>query len=312
MDDMKRWLLACLVALPAVRLLAQAPAPSLASIPVDVLLARAADYVDRFERSISTAVVEERYVQIIKRFSGPPKEPDRGHLAWADDISAVRPDVIVKQRRQTKSDVLLVQLPNQIWTAFRDTFEVNGGLRRNRDERLRNLFLDQNEDSQRQLRRINETSAEWNLGQFYRDINLPTTGLFLLHARNQQRLAFRAGDVDDSGATACRIVTFKESARPTVVKSRRGYDVPLSGRACIDAAGAVVNTRLDLDGRYTMRGAIDVTYERHERLEVLAPGRMWEWYALPESGAETDWPMYVEGMATYSNLRLFTVTSKVK
>jgi hypothetical protein len=74
----------------------------------------------------------------------------------------------------------------------------------------------------------------------------------------------------------------------------------------------VLNTRLDLDGRYTMRGAIDVTYERHERLEVLAPGRMWEWYALPESGAETDWPMYVEGMATYSNLRLFTVTSKVK
>jgi hypothetical protein len=312
MDHMKRWLLACLVTLPAIRLLAQAPAPSLASIPVDVLLARAADYVDRFERSISTAVVEERYVQIIKRFSGPPKEPDRGHLAWADDISAVRPDVIVKQRRQTKSDVLLVQLPNQIWTAFRDTFEVNGGLRRNRDERLRNLFLDQNEDSERQLRRINETSAEWNLGRFYRDINLPTTGLFLLHARNQQRLAFRAGDVDDSGATTCRIVTFKESARPTVVKSRRGYDVPLSGRACIDAAGAVVNTRLDLDGRYTMRGAIDVTYERHERLDVLAPGRMWEWYALPESGAETDWPMYVEGMATYSNLRLFTVTSKVK
>jgi hypothetical protein len=312
MDHMKRWLLACLVALPAAPLLAQAPTASLASIPVDVLLARTGEYVDRFERAISTAVVEERYVQIIKRFSGPPKEPDRAHLAWADDISAIRPDVIVKQRRQTKSDVLLVQLPNQIWTAFRDTFEVNGGLRRNRDERLRDLLLDQSDDSQRQLRRINETSAEWNLGRFYRDINLPTTGLFLLHPRNQQRLAFRAGDVDDSGTTACRIVTFKESARPTVVKSRRGYDVPLSGRACIDAAGAVLNTRLDLDGRYTMRGAIDVTYERHERLDVLAPSRMWEWYALPESGAETDWPMYVEGMATYSNLRLFTVTTTVK
>jgi hypothetical protein len=307
---MKRWLFACVVVVSAaVRLLAQAPAASPASIPVDVLLTRAAEYVDRFERAISTAVVEERYVQIIKRFSGPPKEPDRAHLAWADDISTVRPDVIVKQRRQTKSDLLLVQLPNQTWAAFRDTFEVNGGLRRNRDERLRDLFLAQSDDSRRQLRRINEASAEWNLGRFYRDINLPTTGLFLLHLRNQQRLAFRAGDLDDSG---CRVVTFKEQSRPTIVKSVRNYDVPLSGRACIDAAGVVYSTRLDLDGRYTMRGAIDVTYERHDRLDVLAPSRMWEWYALPQSGAETDWPMYVEGMATYSNLRLFTVTTKVK
>jgi hypothetical protein len=309
---MKRWLPACVVALPAVQLLAQTPAASPASIPVDVLLTRAADYAERFERSISTAVIEERYVQIIKRFSGPPKEPDRGHLAWADDISALRPDVLVKQRRQTRSDVLLVQLPNQVWTAFRDTFEVNGGLRRNRDERLRDLFLDQSDDSRRQLRRINETSAEWNLGRFYRDINLPTTGLFLLHPRKQQRLAFRAGDLEDSNAGACRIVTFKESARPTIVKSPRNYDVPLSGRVCIDAGGAVLSTRLDLDGRYTMRGAIDVTYDRHDRVDVLVPSRMWEWYALPESGAETDWPMYVEAMATYSNLRMFTVTSNVK
>jgi len=309
---MKRWLLACVVAVPAVRLLAQAPPASLESLPVDVLLTRAADYVDRFERSISTAVVEERYVQIIKRFSGPPKEPDRGHLAWADDIGAVRPDVLVKQRRQTRSDVLLVQLPNQMWAAFRDTFEVNGSLRRNRDERLRDLFLNQNDDSRRQLRRINEASAEWNLGRFYREVNLPTTGLFMLHLRNQHRLAFRAGDVEPSGAAACRIVTFTEQSRPTIVKSLRGYDVPLSGRACIDATGTVLSTRLDLDGRYTMRGAIDVSYERHERLDVLVPGRMWEWYALPESISDAGWPTYVEGMANYSNLRLFSVTTRVK
>jgi hypothetical protein len=231
---------------------------------------------------------------------------------WAEDISAIRPDVIVKQRRQTKSDVLLVQLPNQIWAAFRDTFEVNGGLRRNRDERLRDLFLDQSDDSRRQLRRINEVSAEWNLGRFYRDVNLPTTGLFLIHSRNQQRLAFRAGDVDDSGSFACRVVTFKEQSRPTIVKSLRGDDVPLSGQVCIDAAGAVLSTRLDLDGRYTMRGAIEVTYERHERIDVLVPSRMWEWYALPESISDAGWPTYVEGMAVYSNLRLFTVSTKVK
>ena len=33
------------------------------------------------------------------------------------------------------------------WTVFRDTFEVNGTLRRSRDELRRNLFLEQSEDS---------------------------------------------------------------------------------------------------------------------------------------------------------------------
>lgn len=294
--------------LPAGVLASQGPADSLAALPADVLVARVGEYVRRFERSMSAVVLEEHYVQIIKRWMGPPKEPDQGRLAWLDDPSAVRPDVIVKERRQTRSDVLLVQLPDQRWTAFRDTFEVNGTLRRSRDERLRELFLERSDNSRRQLQRINEASAYWNIGRFYRDVNVPTMVLFLLHPGNQSRFAFSAGAIERAGRAACRFVSFAERVRPTVVRSTGGADIPSRGRACLDATGTVWSTRLDLDERYTTRGAIEVVYEPNDRVNVLVPGRMWEWYFLPGPGT-TEGPTYVEGMATYSNLRQFTVTT---
>jgi hypothetical protein len=300
---MKRSLLTFALALTVAALGAQERHESIDALPADVLLARAADYVRRFERSMSTAVLEERYVQIIKRWSAPPKTPDSPRLAWAEDLSALRPDVRVLQRRQTKSDVLLVQLPDRSWTAFRDTFEVNGRLQRNRDNRLRDLFLEQTDDSRRQLRRINQASADWNLGDFYREINLPTTGLLLLLQSNQRRIAYQAGAVDP--AAGCRTFSFVEKARPTIVRSLRDRDVPLTGQVCIGATGTVYMTRLDLDSRYTTRGAIEVSYQPHERLDVLVPSRMWEWYVIPEE--KFDWPVYVEGLATYSNLRQFSV-----
>lgn len=272
------------------------------------LLARAATYVRRFEQSMSTVVIQERYVQVIKPWTLPPTEPDGRHLAWFEDLAAVRPDVIVKQRRQTRSDLLLVQLPDQRWTAFRDTFEVNGRSQRHREDRLRELFLEQSESSRRQLRRINERSAEWNLGGFYREINLPTIGLLVVHPRHQQRFTFEAGAISTRGVTACRVVSFKETSKPTLVRSPRERDVPLRGRLCIDDTGTVWSTWLDLDPRYTMRGIIEVVYGRHERADVLVPERMWEWYTLPEQD-RSGLPLFVEAMATYSNLRQFTVVT---
>ncbi|HSL24427.1 MAG TPA: hypothetical protein VK886_23025 [Vicinamibacterales bacterium] len=280
----------------------------LRTLTQDEVLARAATYVGRFERSMSTVVLEERYVQIVKPWMLPPREPDEKHLAWFDDPSAVRPDVIVSQRRQTRSDLLLVQLPDQRWTAFRDTFEVNGREQRRREDRLRKLFLEQSEDSRRQLRRIHQRSAEFNLGGFYREINLPTTGLLVAHSRYQQRFAFEAGNIAQRSPAACRLVSFNETTTPTLVRSVTERDVPMRGQLCVAEDGAVWSTRLDLDPRYTVRGVIDVTYAPHAQAEVLVPERMWEWYVLPEPDRR-GLPAYVEALATYSNLRKFTVTT---
>jgi hypothetical protein len=311
---MKSRMLVCAFMLPVLVRLADAGSAqsnadaTLAGVSTDALVARAGDYARRFERSMATVVLEERYVQVIKNWTGPPKAPDEAHLVWADDLATIQPDVIVKQRRHLKSDVLLVQLPDQSWTAFRDTFEVNGRLQPNREDRLRRLFVQQTEDGRRQLRRINEASADWNLGGFYREVNLPTVGLFLILPRNQRRFAFRAGAIRETSAAACRVVTFNESSKPTVVRSLRGRDVPLTGEMCIDAGGVVSSTRINLDPRYATRGAIDVTYRRHERVDVRVPDRMWEWYLLEEINT-TGTPTYVEAMATYSNLRQFAVTT---
>lgn len=272
------------------------------------LLPRAAGYVGRFERSMSTVVLEERYVQIIKHWIGAPKQPDRPRLTWIDDWSTERRDVSVIERRQTRADMLLVQLPDQRWTAFRDTFEVNGYPRGNREDRLRSLFVTQTEESRRQLRRINEESATYNLGGFYRELNLPTIGLIAFHPSHQQRFAFQPGAAEHAGPVPCRSIAFVEKTRPTLVQSLRKYDVPLRGRACVDDSGTVWKTRVDLDPRYTMRGAIEVTYGRDERVNVLVPVSMWEWYVLPQGDRDGSL-IFLEALAQYSNMRQFTVTT---
>lgn len=293
-------------------------AEALPSLSADALIERAGEYVRRYEQSMSAAVLEERYVQVVKPWSFPPKQPDVKHLEWADDIAKVRPDVVVSQRRQTKSDVLLVQLPNQMWAAFRDTYEVNGRLLRDHEDRLRTLFLEQSENSREQLRRINYASSEWNLGEFYREINLPTAGLIVAHPTYRPNFAFQAAGVERVGDVPCRVVSFKETAKDTLIRSRRprrgtaqevlGKSIPLSGSLCIDGTGAIQRTRLQLDSRYTMRGAIEVVYRPNERVPVLVPERMWEWYELPEPD-ERGVPRYVETMATYRDFRQFTVTT---
>ena len=59
-----------------------ADATALAAMPLPALMARAADYAGRFEKTMSTVVIEERYVQLLKRWALPPKAADVKRLAW--------------------------------------------------------------------------------------------------------------------------------------------------------------------------------------------------------------------------------------
>jgi len=289
---------------------AAAPAdPGLTTMTLQTLLARVADYGRRYEQTMATVVIEERYVQLLKRWGLPPKAADTERLAWLPGAGAPdRLDVQVYQRRQTRADLLLVQLPNQRWAAFRDILEVNGREQRGREDRLRRLFLEQTADGHRQLHRINEASAALNLGRFYREINVPTVGLMILQAGRQPRFSFKAGSVDRVGDVACRQISFAETTKPTLVRTLEEKDVPLAGSACVDADGVVWRTRIELEGRVAARGAVEVVYAPHERIDVLVPVRMWEWY-LPVQQDESRGPVYIEALATYSNLRQFTVTT---
>jgi hypothetical protein len=291
------------------------PRPALDELPLEVLLSRAAAYVDRFAAEMAAVVLEEDYVQLIKRWTFPPSTPDEERLAWHPLTALTARDTTEFKRRQTKADLLIVQLPNRPWAAYRDTFEADGRVLEGREDRLRKLFIEGTQDGERQMKRINQSSADWNLGRFYREINLPTFGLLVFRADNQKRMAFRLRQTTRVGDITCRVVAFKETMRPTLVRSlQNGDNVPIAGSACMDEDGTVWRTQLDLDERFTARGVIQVTYAPHVRVKVPVPSRMWEWYQRPQPDLPGPVPTFVEALATYSNLRRFTVetTEQVK
>jgi hypothetical protein len=271
--------------------------------------------VKRFATEMATVVLEEHYVQLIKRWTFPPAGPDEERLAWHPLSALTARDTTEFKRRQTKADLLLVQLPDRSWAAYRDTFEADGRTLQGREDRLRKLFIEGTNDAERQMRRINQNSADWNLGRFYREINLPTFGLLPFSADHQARMAFRLGPTTRVGDVVCRTIAFKETTRPTLVRTlQRGDNVPIAGSACVDEDGTIWRTRLDLNESFTARGVIQVTYAPHPRVKAAVPGQMWEWYQRPQADVPGPVPTFVEAMATYSNLRQFTVetTEQVK
>ena len=277
--------------------------------PLPNLQARAAAYCRRYQKAMSTVVMEERYVQLVKRWNLPPREPDVARLAWLPGAGALdRQDVNVYERRQIRADLLLVQLRDQRWWAFRDILEVNGHEEHGREDRLRKLFIQQTEDSQRQLQRINQASATFNLGRYYREVNLPTVGLMVLQPVYIPRFSFSAGAVNRVGDASCRVIAFSETTTPTLVRTMDQRNMPLTGAACVGIDGTVWRTRIELDGHVTARGVIEVEYGPHERVDVLVPRTMWEWYLPWRQDMYDPWgPTYIEALATYSNLRRFMV-----
>src|SRR5690349_16793375 len=95
-----------------------------ADAPLDVVLARVRDYVEQYQRDLALVVSEERYEQEL-RFPGPPLQRSR-------DLT---------QKTVLKSDFLLVRDAAGGWVPFRDVFERDGAMVRDRDERLSQLFL---------------------------------------------------------------------------------------------------------------------------------------------------------------------------
>jgi hypothetical protein len=279
------------------------------------VLQRAADYVALFERTLSSLVVEERYVQIVKLWAGdrptPRAEPE---LAWKPGKGEQRSRAArsVLRRRQLLSDLLLVQPPGQMWIGYRDVAEIDGKPVRDRASRVDKLFLSGRLDSRAQLQRIADESARHNLGPS-RNINVPTFPLQVLRTTNVARFAWttegqRQEPTDPSG---CTVVGFRETADPTIVKTSRGRNVPMTGQFCIEPdTGRVWRATLKFWQPFeSVDGAFMVTFRAAGDPQVLVPDQAWEW----SRSSDPDWgyrAAYVEGLATYSNLRRFSVSTE--
>ena len=220
-------------------------------------------------------------------------------------------------KRMLKSDLLLVRPPDaERYIEFRDVFEVNGRAVRDRQDRLTKLFLTPTAASVDQIKSIVDESARHNIGAVIRNVNTPLLTLYFLMPDVQSRFRFkrqRQGAPELSAATdfpgrdpalfqpptGAWAIEFRETRKPTLIKTYNGGDFPAGGRFWIDpVTGAVLMSELMLQNG-DLTAIIDVCYVEQAALGFRVPIEMRERYRTQFQR--------VEGTATYSRFRQFQV-----
>lgn len=270
------------------------------------LIERASTYVEDVQRALPNVVAEERYVQVVKTWTGAPAAAsDDPELAWRDAGKRWNGKKNALRRRQLLSDVLMVQAPGRKWVGYRDVAEVDGKSVRDRADRVQKLFMSGDLDDRRSLQRIAEESARLNLGTD-RNVNTPTFPLQIVLAANVGRFLWTMSAPSAPPGGCCTVVGFREVASPTIVKTRTGDHIRMSGELWIEpGTGRVWRASVRFVQAQREVGGLDVTFRRAPDLEVLVPDRLLEWALTMFAERQA----YVQGLASYSNLRRFTVTA---
>ncbi len=251
---------------------AQAPASATADI-----VAQAGQYVDAYVEAFSAVVSEEKQTQTL-----------------------VRPDGRVHKTREITADFLLVRARGTWPEAYRDVIDVDGKPVRNREDRLKKLFLDHPKTAPELARAIVEESGRYNIG-VGRNGNSPLLPIIFLTPRVAEGVMF-------AGTAAA--LTFQEVRRPTVLRRRSGdgdHNLPAHGSFEIEpGTGRVLAAEFTADNAddrvsatYKVRYAID------PKLEISVPVEVTERYRQPAKPDED----VLEVRSTYSSFRKFQVTT---
>jgi hypothetical protein len=279
---------------PALDETGRAQEPSLQTV-----LTRAADYTGRLHTQLAGIVAEEFYVQEVRERVEPSSPRD------------------ALPRRALRSDLLLVKPSGERrYVEYRDVFEVDGAPVRDRQDRLTALFLVPSQTNQRHLKAIIDESARHNIGDIPRNINTPMLTLSFLLPDVQPRFRFRRGRAAQPSLsdqqlrtdaappvfrTAAELwaIEFRETRRPTIIRTNLGRSFPASGRFWIDPAnGTVLISELEMTND-DVSGTINVSYQSEPELGFLVPAEMRERYTARRA--------LVEGRATYGRFRRFLV-----
>jgi VWFA-related protein len=298
------------------------PEPSTPSLPPEPvgtepgdMADRLADYAEAFERNATGIVAEERYVQIIQPWRGNPSAPEKEPaLKWLEPGEKAPRTGPIIARRQLVSDILLAQLKDQQWVAYRDVSDVDGSAVRDRVDRVQKLFLSQSPDKAAQFQAIAMESSRYNLGDLKRDINLPTVAMSLLRRANHWRFEFKRQKDETLDGRLCRVLAYREKESPSLISTRNSGDVFIYGRFWIDQLdGRVRRSEFRFDrgtGMGGFRSVVRVDYGVVDGIDTLVPVRMWEWHeGVNQLGRIGGDLTGVQGLATYSNIRRFAVTT---
>jgi VWFA-related protein len=205
---------------------ADRPVPRRPADPeLDALLDKAAAYVTAYGEQMSAVVAVEKYTQYVNSVGG----------------SSTRPRRLLAEFALVKSGGLVP------WTGYRDVIEVDGEPIHDRRDRLLKILTESGNPLE-EAARLTAESARFNVGPVSRNFNVPTAALFFFHEGNLSRFTFtRRGARKIDGVDTSELA-FRETARPTIVTTRAGRNVPCNGTLWIASDGTIVRTRLQLSG----------------------------------------------------------------
>jgi hypothetical protein len=267
---------------------------------LDVVLARAAEYVSQYQQQLRGLVAEETYRQNLTRMVAARPSDARGRQS--------------REGRELKSDLLLVKLGDEnFWMQFRDVFEVDKKPVRDRDQRLSKLFIEAKADARTQAESIQQESARYNLGPLMRTVNVPIMALLFFERSVQPRLKFEQGKAGNvkrfdglAEPSAIWMIEYKETGKGTMVRGTNDRDIPSHGRIWLDSSnGRVLRTEM-ISEDTALRAEINVSYKAEAGLDLLVPGEMREIYTIRRNETRID------GLATYGHFRRFTVATSEK
>jgi hypothetical protein len=281
--------------------------------PLSQVLERTAKYVRDYGEAMSLVVSAEHYSQ------------------WVES-----PGLHDRAPRVLESEYLIVRVDDD-WLGFRDVHTVDGQEVAEHQDRLQKLFLSAPGTAVADARRIADESARFNVGAIQRNLNTPTMALYFLQAKNQPRFKFEKKGQDAIGGVAAWKVAFKETQRPTIVKTSSGKDMPVAGTAWIDPdTGRVLKTHMQIElemragvtsnvvdddaprrgpiaaDRIHSSASVTVSYRQDPRLGLLVPSEMLETYEGPRLNgmSNTTGTTKINCRATYSDFRRFQTTAR--
>jgi hypothetical protein len=260
--------------------------PAQHPVTVDDVIARAAAYVEIFVEQLSSVVMEEDYKQTY--YSSHRASPAHTHLV---------------------SEFLLVRVNGVgAWVGFRDVFEINGRLIRDRQDRLATLFLGDAAAALVQGQRIAKESARYNLGSTQRTIKVPTFALFFLHPSNTGRFRFEKKDEGCADEDTAWDIRFEEIKYPTLTRGFEGISLPARGRFCLDpVSGRVIETRVELHHPSGSGGRVATDVEHRVRFALEPKLNLWVPIEMRENYSESGGGR-TSSTAKYRNYRQFSVT----
>jgi hypothetical protein len=274
---------------------------------LDQVLQLAGRYVVEYGASTSVLVSTERYEQRV----------ELGGLSRG----SVR--VLV-------SEYALVRTANK-WNGVRDVYDVDGHLIREQKDRLEKVLLVGGSAAFSRAQELGNESLQYNAAPIQRNLNTPTMALYFLQPDLQRRFRFKKTGEDRIDGVQVWRIRYQESARPALVVTSGGKDLPVSGTYWISPAdGTVMKSEMAIEsqahvddaatgsnrgggrrgggqsnrsGRVQSSARVTVTYRHDTGLGLFVPAEMRESYELPSARSGAGGTTTITCRATYDGVR---------